>query len=59
MANKKNKIKLQPVVENPVHKNMEVFNKPKTFVDRKKEAKNGKTKHKGRYNASFDVGTSL
>lgn len=56
MANKKKKLKLQPVVENPVHKNMEVFNKPKTFIDQKKEAKKGTVKHKGRYNASFDFG---
>ncbi len=43
------------VVNNPVAKHMETFNKPKTFVDQKKESKKGKTKHKGRYDASFDV----
>lgn len=42
-------------VNNLVQKHMETFNKPKTFVDRKKEMKNGKQKHKGRYDASFDV----
>lgn len=52
MANKKNK--LQPVVENPVHKNMETFNKPKTFEDQKYAANNGKIKHKGRgWDTSF------
>lgn len=34
-------------VNNPVAKHMETFNKPKTFVDQKKELKKGKTKHKG------------
>ncbi|AMM43627.1 hypothetical protein FDG95_gp062 [Pectobacterium phage vB_PcaM_CBB] len=43
------------VVNNPVAKHMETFNKPKTFTDRKKDNKNGKIKHKGRYDASFDV----
>lgn len=33
---------------NPVHKNMETFNKPQTHKDRKKDAKNGKVKHKGK-----------
>lgn len=41
MGKKKN-----AVVENPVHKHMETFNKPKTFVDQKKEFKAGKTKHR-------------
>ena len=49
MASKKKK----PSVQNPVAKHMETFNKPKTFVDQKKEAKNGKIKHKGRDYASF------
>ncbi len=40
---------------NPVAKHMETFNRPATFVDRKKESKNGKVKHKGRYDASFDA----
>ncbi|SOK58316.1 hypothetical protein [Yersinia phage fHe-Yen9-04] len=51
----KSKNKNIPVVNNFVAKHMETFNKPKTFVDQKKEFKNGKTKHKGRYDASFDV----
>lgn len=51
---KRNKVKLEPVTDNPVHKNMVIFNKPKTFVDQKKESKNGKIKHKGRYDASFN-----
>lgn len=47
---KKNK----PTVQNFVHKYMETFNKPQTHVDRKKEDKNGKVKHKGRgWDASF------
>lgn len=46
-------------VNNPVAKHMEMFNKPKTFVDQKKEFKNGKTKHKGRYDASFDVSGNI
>lgn len=42
------------VVNNPVAKHMETFNKPKTFVDQKKETKNGKIKHKGRgWDTSF------
>ncbi|WNV47188.1 hypothetical protein ENKO_079 [Klebsiella phage fENko-Kae01] len=42
------------VVINPVAKHMETFNKPKTFVDQKKETKNGKIKHKGRgWDTSF------
>lgn len=40
-------------VNNPVAKHMETFNKPKTFVDQKKEMKAGKTKHKGRDFSSF------
>lgn len=40
--------KKKSVVNNPVQKHMETFNKPKTFVDQKKEMKNGKQKHKGR-----------
>jgi hypothetical protein len=47
------KKKKNPVVNNPVAKHMETFNKPKTFVDQKKEAKNGKVKHKGRDFTSF------
>lgn len=39
--------KKTPVQNNPVAKHMETFNKPKTFVDQKKEFKKGKTKHKG------------
>lgn len=42
-----------PSVCNPVAKHMETFNKPKTFVDQKKESKNGKIKHKGRDFTSF------
>lgn len=50
MANKKKKLS----VNNPVAKNMELFNKPKTFTDQKKDAKNGKVKHKGRgWDTSF------
>lgn len=36
---------------NFVHKHMVEFNKPKVFVDQKKESKRGKRKHKGQ---SFD-----
>jgi hypothetical protein len=43
----------QHAVSNPVAKHMETFNKPKTFVDQKKESKNGKIKHKGRDYTSF------
>lgn len=32
---------------NPVAKNMEKFNRPATFVDRKKAASRGYSKHKG------------
>ncbi len=42
-----------PAHQNFVHKHMEDFNKPKTFEDRKKAAKSGKIKHKGRWDASF------
>lgn len=42
-----------PNVQNFVHKHMETFNRPATHVDRKKEMKKGKTKHKGRDDASF------
>lgn len=45
--------KKQSIVDNPVHKNMELFNKPKTFVDQKKEFKRGKNKHKGTHWSSF------
>lgn len=38
----------KPSVQNFVHKHMEEFNKPKTFVDQKKEDRKGKVKHKGR-----------
>jgi hypothetical protein len=55
MAKSKKAKNSVPEVQNFVHKHMETFNKPKTFIDRKKEQKNGKTKHKGRYDASFDV----
>lgn len=37
-----------PDVQNFVAKHMNTFNKAKTFVDQKKESKNGKIKHKGR-----------
>lgn len=43
--------------QNFVHKHMEEFNRPATHVDRKKESKNGKTKHKGRnWDTSFSFG---
>lgn len=42
------KKKVLPDVQNFVAKHMNTFNKAKTFVDQKKEFKNGKTKHKGR-----------
>ena len=45
--------KKKNITENPVHKHMETFNKPKTFVDQKKEFKKGKRKHKGSDYASF------
>lgn len=51
MSKKKNKskdVQQAPEHQNFVHKNMEKFNKPKTFEDRKRAAKNGKVKHKGR-----------
>lgn len=54
-SNKKNKASEAPDVPNFVAKHMNTFNKAATHVDRKKESKNGKTKHKGRYDASFDV----
>ncbi|UYE98476.1 hypothetical protein XbC2_47 [Xanthomonas phage XbC2] len=44
-----------PDVQNFVAKHMNTFNKAATHVDRKKDSKNGKIKHKGRYDASFDV----
>lgn len=34
---------------NPVAKNMEKFNRPATFTDRKKAASKGYRKHKGGY----------
>ena len=40
MRKKKSKAK------NPVAKHMETFNRPQTHVDRKKEYKKGKSKHK-------------
>ena len=56
MAKSKKKSTEQvPDVQNFVHKHMNTFNTAKTFTDRKKESKKGKTKHKGRYDASFDV----
>jgi hypothetical protein len=39
---------IKVTVNNPVAKHMETFNKPKTFVDQKKEDRKGKVKHKGR-----------
>ena len=39
----------QCVMNNPVAKNLNKFNKAKTFVDRKKNAKRGYKKHKGEY----------
>ncbi len=36
-------------VNNFVQKHMNEFNKPQTHVDRKKEMKNGKVKHKSRF----------
>lgn len=33
-------------MKNPVHKNMEKFNRPVTHTDKKKETKKGYTKHK-------------
>ncbi|WEM33128.1 hypothetical protein EJP02_067 [Escherichia phage EJP2] len=36
-----------PDVRNFVHKHMETFSKAQTFVDRKKDQRNGKRKHKG------------
>lgn len=59
MAKSKKRVKLTPIVENPVAKHMETFNKPKTFIDQKKEMKKGKAKYKGRYDASFDVSGDL
>lgn len=38
----------KPDVQNFVHKYMEEFNKPQTHKDKKREAKNGKIKHKGK-----------
>lgn len=38
----------KPNVQNFVHKHMEEFNRPSTYVDRKKETRKGKVKHKGR-----------
>jgi len=55
MAKSKKATKSAPEVQNFVHKHMETFNKPQTHVDQKKESKKGKIKHKGRYDASFDV----
>lgn len=39
--------------QNPVHKNMELFNKPQTHKDKKKASKNGEVKHKGKQNDGF------
>lgn len=39
-------MKKKPPERNPVHKNMEQFNKPKTFECRKTKAKKGYNKHK-------------
>jgi hypothetical protein len=50
------KKKLQPEVElrNFVAKHMNDFNKSQTFVDRKKDAKRGYSKHKkGRYSNDY------
>lgn len=55
MAKSKKKCEELPDVQNFVHKHMNTFNKAKTFADRKKDSKNGKIKHKGRFDASFDV----
>lgn len=47
----------KPDVQNFVHKHMEEFNRPATHVDRKKDKKNGKIKHKGRdWDTSFSFG---
>lgn len=53
MAKSSKRSEQTPEVQNFVHKHMETFNKPKTFEDRKKAAKSGKMKHKGRWDASF------
>ncbi len=47
---KRNKVEV-PKINNLVAKHMETFNKPKTFVDRKKRQSKGYTKHKGRIDA--------
>jgi hypothetical protein len=55
MAKSKKKTQEAPQVNDFVAKHMNTFNKAATHIDRKKESKKGNTKHKGRYDASFDV----